>query len=161
MPIVINPDSELGRELAKWDAPKVHTEYPKMLYRAGELNGKRLCMAPAPSPFGWRDQAEYQAAITQAESFTASCQRIVHDESQERLALGQGWAHSPGEALAVAEAEARALGDAAAEANFAAKRMSEKAQRELDEANSLTHAHVADVTKRTKKDLREQAAAGA
>lgn len=157
MGLVINPDSELGRELAKWDAPHPLTEYPKMLYRAGELNGKRLCMAPPPSPFGWRDQAEYQAAINQAESFTASCQKRVLDESQERLAKGQGWAETPGEALAVAERDARALGDAAAEANYAAKRMSEAAQRELDEANSLTHAHVADVGPKTRKHLKEQA----
>lgn len=158
MPIVINPDSELGRELAKWDAPRPRTEYPKMLYRAGTLNGKTLCMAPPPSPFGWRDQAEYQSAINQAEAFTASCQRMVADESAERIAKGQGWANSPGEALAVAEKEARALGDAAAEANYAAKRMSESAQRELDEANSLTHEHVADVGPKTRKQLREQAA---
>ena len=158
MSVVINPESELGKELAKWDAPRVHTEYPKMLYRAGSLNGKTLCMAPPPSPFGWRDQAEYQAAIAQAESFTASCQRIVMDESQERIAKGQGWSDGPAEALAQAEKEARALGDAAAEANFAAQRMSERAQRELDEVNALTHEHVADVGRRTKKHLREQAA---
>ena len=158
MPIVINPDSELGRELAKWDAPRPRTEYPKMLYRAGQLNGKTVCMAPPPSPFGWRDQAEYQAAINQAESFTASCQMIVHDEANHRRAKGQGWCESPGEALQQAEKEARALGDAAAEANFAARRMSDKAQRELDEANSLTHEHVADVGPKTRKQLREQVA---
>ena len=158
MPIVINPDSELGRELAKWDAPRPRTEYPKMLYRAGTLNGKTLCMAPPPSPFGWRDQAEYQAAINQSESFTSSCQLIVQDEGHERLAKGQGWANSPGEALALAEKDARALGDAAAEANFSARRMSDMAQRELDEVNSLTHEHVADVGRGTKKRLREQAA---
>jgi len=158
MPVVINPDSELGRELAKWDAPSPWAAYPKMLYRAGEMNGKRLCMAPPPSPFGWRDQAEYQAAINQAESFTASCQRIVRDESEHRMAKGQGWCESPGEAMEQAEREARALGDAAAEANYAARRMSDKAQRELDEVNELTHEHVADVGRNTKKRLREQAA---
>jgi len=158
MSIVINPDSELGRELAKWDAPRPRTDYPKMLYRAGSLNGKTLCMAPPPSPFGWRDQAEYQAAINQAESFTTSCQLIVQDEGHERIAKGQGWGESPAEALAVAEKEARALGDAAAEANFAARRMSDLAQRELDEANELTHEHIADVGPKTRKRLREQAA---
>lgn len=159
MSLVINPESELGKEMAKWDARHPLTEYPKMLYRAGDLNGKKLCMAPPPSPFGWRDQAEYQAAINQAESFTSSCQRIVMDESQERLAKGQGWSDGPAEALALAEKEARALGDAAAEANFAARRMSDMAQRELDEVNGLTHEHVADVGRRTKKTLREQAEA--
>lgn len=158
MALVINPESELGKELAKWEVKRPYQAYPKMLYRAGDLNGKRLCMAPAPSPFGWRDQNEYQAAVNQAEAFTAGCQMIVQDESHERLAKGQGWTDSPAEALAQAEKEARALGDAAAEANFAARRMSDPAQRELAEVNSLTHEHVADVSRRTRKHLREQAA---
>lgn len=160
MPVVINPESELGKEMAKWEKPYQYRPFPKMLYRAQKRsNGKVMCMAPAPSPFGWRDANEYNAAINEAESFTASCQRIVHDESEMRIAKGQGWCEGPDAAIAQFEREEQALGNAAAETAFAVQGMTDKAKRELREVDGLTHEHVTDVTGKTKKQLREQAQA--
>lgn len=157
MGVVINPESELGKELAKWDAPKPYMEYPRMLYRAQLFRGKSLCMAPAVVPFGWKDDAEYARAVAEGDAFTKSCQRIVADESAERIAMGQGWARSPQEALALAEREAQEIGNLAAEANASVRRMSAKAQQDFEEVSALTHEHVPDVGRKTRKQLQEQA----
>ena len=33
MPVIVNPDSELARELAKWEIKRPFAAYPRMLYR--------------------------------------------------------------------------------------------------------------------------------
>jgi len=132
MPLVITPDSALGRELDKWDTPRreggMHVDgyepYPKMLYQARQLpNGKVVCFE---------------------ESDPRQGTKVVHSEAEERIALGQGWCHSPQEALDAFEAEQIAIGDASAEAAAAVRTMTPKAQRERAAREAKTARHVTD-----------------
>lgn len=154
MGIVINPESEYAKELAKWDTPKRmggmgpngFEEYPRMLYIAKRLpNGKPGVMMDPPSSIGWTDAGAYTKAVLDAESFTASCQRIVNDRYEHDKATKQGWRPSPQEALDAFEAEQQDVARAAAETAFAAQRMSDTARRELAEADEGTSEHVTDV----------------
>ncbi|HYX82165.1 MAG TPA: hypothetical protein VE714_07220 [Gemmatimonadales bacterium] len=165
MSVVILPESDLGKELAKWDTPRSqggmrpdgYEPYPKMLYKAHTRdNGKVQCMEPVPVPSQFLTMEAYQHALAVHETFTRSCQLIVRSEAEHARATREGWRDSPTEAVAHVEALAREIADAAAEANFHAARMSDKAQREFKEANEATHEHVTDVTPRSKKALREQ-----
>jgi len=158
--IVINPYSALGKELRKWEQhktdlvpngtqpgnPYVYRPYPKMLYKAQrQPNGQFACFMEPPAPWQYERPEQYSAAVLLKETFDKTCYTLVHDEGQERIALGQGWAEDQAKAMAVHEARERAMGDAAAEVAFAARTMSEKAQRELGTADDSTHEHVVDV----------------
>ena len=158
--LVINPHSALGKELRKWEQhrtelvprgtnpgnPYVYRPYPKMLYRAQRLpNGQAGCLAQAPNPYAFERGEAFERAVLMVESFNRSCTRIVSDESQERIAIGQGWALDPQAAMAVYEQEQQAIGNAAAEAAYAAQGMTSKARDELKAADASTHQHVTDV----------------
>ena len=158
--LVINPHSALGKELRKWEQhrtelvprgtnpgnPYVYREYPKMLYRAQRLpNGQSGCLAQHPNPYTFERADQFERAVLMVESFNRSCTRVVSDESQERIAIGQGWALDPKAAMAVYEQEQQAIGNAAAEAAYAAQGMTSKARAELTAADASTHQHVTDV----------------
>ena len=158
--LVINPHSALGKELRKWEQhrtelvprgtnpgnPYVYREYPKMLYRAQRLpNGQSGCLAQHPDPYQFERADQFERAVLMVESFNRSCTRVVADESQERIAIGQGWALDPKAAMAVYEQEQQAIGNAAAEAAYAAQGMTSKAREELKAADASTHQHVTDV----------------
>ncbi len=162
MGVIVNWDSELGKEMLKWEMFPVRTAsgevlapgnpydpnrlYPKMLYKAQPFrNGKTLCFAPAVSPFGWNDPNQYQQALLEAETFTKSCQRLVKDEGEHAIAKGQGWCVTAAEALEQAEAEHKAISNAAAEAAFHAQRMTDKARAEFEAASDATDEHVTDL----------------
>jgi hypothetical protein len=159
--LVINPHSELGKELRKWEQhyseltprgtkpgnPYEFRPYPKMLYRAVARKGKPECLVGVPEVWGYEKAEMFERAVQETEAFNKSNQKIVRDELEEAVATGQGWAESPAAAIAAYEQRQIAIGNAAAEANFAASRMSEKAQRELTAANEQTDAHVVDVKK--------------
>jgi hypothetical protein len=160
--IQINPYSELGRELRKWEQfpsaygpagnPYVFRAYPKMLYRAQRRpNGQFACMLPAPTPYDFANAGEYERAVLLKDTFDKSCTCIVGDESEERIRSGQGWSDSIPSALALAEEEQRAIGQAAAEAAYQAQRMSDKAKAEYVNAEAQTAAHVVDVAPVQKK----------
>src|SRR4051812_47198882 len=102
--LVINPHSELGKELRKWDQHRTHLvppgtnpgnpyefrPYPKMLYRAQSTRaGQKACFLPTPSPFGFEKADAYQIALLEKETFDKSCQRIVKSADEERIAAGQ------------------------------------------------------------------------
>lgn len=165
---VISPTSEEGKELQKWEQfnshwngevipagnPYVFRPYPAMLYRAIKKdNGKVVCMEPAPNPYHYTNINDFQRAELMAEAFTKSCQKIVHSESDEALARGQGWCKTPQAALDAFETAEQAIGTAAAEANAAVLRMTERAKAEHEAAENSTHEHVTDVvgTKRGPK----------
>lgn len=156
MGVEISPNSALGIELAKWEGPHPYKEFPKMIYRAIKVDGKAICMMPTPSMFGWRDAAEYQMAILQAESITKSNQRIVQNEDEEKRAREDGWRETPQAALDHLEALDREIGKAAAEANFSARRMSDAAQREHRAATDSTHEHVVDLKPKRKYTKRSK-----
>jgi hypothetical protein len=158
MPMIIQPESELGKELAKWDKPYTYQPFPKMLYRAQKINGKAVCLMGEPSQWGYRDVAEHQNAVLQAEAITKSNQLIVRSEDEMKKARESGWRESPQEALDHLEALEQEIGRAAAEANFGARRMSDLAQREHRVATDSTHEHVVDVKKPRRKHTRRSKA---
>jgi hypothetical protein len=158
MGMIIQPESALGIEMAKWEKNYVFVPYPRMMYRAIKVDGKHICMMPQPSQFGWRDVAEYQSAILQAEQITKSNQRIVQNEQEERRACDEGWRVGPQEALDHLEAVEQEIGKAAAEANWGARRMGEGARREHSAATDSTHEHVVDVKPKRKYTRKSKAA---
>jgi hypothetical protein len=164
--LVINPHSALGKELRKWEQfrselvprgtspgnPYVYRPYPKMVYVAqiDPVTLQAACLLPVPDPYSVATPDEYQRACLRVDSFNRSCTRIVADESEERIANGQGCAETPALALAQYEARQQAIGNAAAEAAFQARGMSATAQAEFKAAGESTHQHVTDI-KGTKK----------
>jgi hypothetical protein len=151
VPVLITPESELGKELARWDTPKRlggmkcngYEPFPKMVYKALKKDtGKVVCMEPEPSPIGFLTDAEYLRACSQAAAITAQCTRIVHDDDQFRQAKNEGWRESPADALEAFEALEQAVARAAAEANHAAQRMTPKAQAERKAREAATDKHI-------------------
>lgn len=153
MGVVLNPESELAKELAKWEQGPDHPvrrrpqPFPKMLYRAEERSDGRLaCLVGEPSPLGWgNDMGAYQQAILEAESFNRRCQMTVQNEAELLMAKGQGWAEHPHDAIELAKARQKEFSDQAANAAWHASRMSELAQREFQAAQDETADHVADI----------------
>jgi len=130
MGVVINPESALGIELAKWEQPNYNPAlhpYPRMLYRAREIQGRAAIDDP-------HDPA-----------FAQSCQKTVQNEYEQRIAEADGWIDGPQQALDAYEAKQKAWADEAANVAHHVARMSEKAQREYREASDATHEHVVDV----------------
>ena len=131
--------------------PYVYRQYPKMLYKAQrQPNGQWACMMDTPMSWQFARMEEYSQAILLKESFDKACYKIVDDEGQERLAKGQGWSLSQKEAMDLHEREEQAMGDASAEMLYAARGMSDKANREIAAAADTTHEHVVDVVGKRK-----------
>lgn len=172
MGIVVSPDSELGRELARWNTPRNrpvtdsngepvrnsdgsllmgmncvgYEPYPKMLFMARLLpNGKPSVGEVPPIPMFCATPQEYEQKCLWAESFTRQCQKTVHSEQEERLCLGQGWSLTQDGALARHEEQQQEYAELAAKAAYAARAMTTKAQAELAAADKATHEHVMDV----------------
>lgn len=166
MPVVINPASEIGKELRKWEQhhtahsidenyesrpgnPYVFREYPKMLYKAMKRSsGQVACQLPPPPLHlfsGPNATDEWQREMVAVETFNNACRKVVQDEAQERLASGQGWSTSQQGAIDRFEQDERAIGNAAAEAAHAVRRMSASAQAEYADAERQTIEHVTDV----------------
>lgn len=162
--VVINPHSEYGKELRRWDLPKSrggmnadgYEEYPRMLYQAIDPgNGKpEVHRMPPPRyayPTGREGDEIWTQACVMAEEFTRRCQRIVHSEGEKAIAMGQGWCLTQDGALTDFEHRQQVIGNAAAERLASDRRMSEKAKAEAAAADASTHAHVADVIGSSKK----------
>lgn len=152
MAVVVSPDSAFAKELTKWDTPKRLGGYkcdgfeafPKMLYRAfKDEGGKVRCYEINPKT------GEPYPGVTLS----------VNSEDERIKALNQGWVDgTPKDAIDAFEKAEQAIGNAAAEAIASAKRMSATAQREMDDVQASTMAHVADITKHTKKQIKEREA---
>ena len=172
MSMVITPESQWGKELARWNTPRnrfvedangetLHDgsgapirgmgavgiePYPKMLYKAQKnAHGKVLCRDVPPLPEWYPDDRTFALACAAVEQFNKRCEYIVTTQEEHRQMARQGWCDSAEEALAAHEALERAIGNAAAEATYAAKRLSPNAQAELDAAGRESHQHVTDV----------------
>lgn len=159
--VVVNPHSPLGKELARWEQHHTHLigrgqtpgnayvyrPYPRMLFKAvKKQNGRVVCMEGEPPVHLFKEHAEYQRAYSEWQVLDQQCSKVVNSEEEERLAKGQGWCTSQQEAITRFEQEEQALSRAAAEANFAAAKMSTKAQAEKKALDNSTHEHVLDVT---------------
>lgn len=131
MSVIITPESDLGKELAKWNVRRPPQEFPKMLYKAIKRpNGQYACADPLD------------------EAFAAQCQWIVNDEREQAKAREMGWRHSPVEALEYAEAREQDIAQQAAERAYQDRRLMGKAKEELDAAEHATSEHVLDVPRR-------------
>lgn len=160
MAVVISPDSELGKELAKWEKPYIYQHYPLMLYKAlVKENGQATVSEPMPLrylfPPGQQGDQMWDSAIRMAEELTKRCQRIVYSEDEERRAKNDGWSNTADQALARHEAVQQEIGNIAAARHFSDQRMSDLAQREAAAADASTEAHVADVPAPKKKPGRK------
>jgi hypothetical protein len=169
MPMVITPDSALGRELWKWDhtiaevhpadedkpsheqlrgvRPTSFQEFPQMLYKAEThpITKQMRCMDIEPSTLDFPDIQAYQRALNQITIFNQRCTKIVGNDEERRKALNDGWATSAKEAMAFVEKRDIAIADEAARRHFSDQRMSESARAEAAEADRSTSKHVLDV----------------
>lgn len=169
--MIITPESELGKELAKHEQfagritdtpgnPYRFRPYPAMLYRAAKLNGQLRCMTGDPDVFlfnGQNAMNDYDRACQAVARFNASCQLTVNDDQERQKAFESGWRETPQAALAFAEQVELDISTAAAETAAAAQGMTDKAKRELKAADAETSDHVTDVTG-TPKSRRGRAA---
>jgi hypothetical protein len=138
VPIILNPESELAKELAKWDQTPadrdpIKNQFPKMLYKVQLKQGKPCVSDPEDAAFSQR------------------CQHVVKSEAEQRIAEGQGWIDGPQKALDAYEAQQIAVADEAANVAYHAAHMSDKAQREYKQASDETHEHVVDLQPVKKK----------
>jgi hypothetical protein len=146
MGLVISPDSELGKELAKWNKPYRFEPYPKMLYKAQvRSNGQAAVMAPPVPLYGWPQPQDYERALLEAEAFTRSCLLTVRDEAEERRAVSDGWRTTAEDALKAHEAREWQIAQAAAERHYTEARMSPQAQAEAARVDDATALHVPEV----------------
>lgn len=140
------PNTHYAKELRTWNTlksqggkrPDGFEEYPKMLYRAsqrvnpasGEPFGPFICIDP-------RD-----------DTFSAHNWKEVKNRSEEEAALvdGQGWRHSPKEALEFQKQLGDQIAFAAAERHAADRKLSEPARREAEIADATTADHLPEVT---------------
>jgi hypothetical protein len=144
MAIIYNPDSEISRELTKWDTQKRHggfnangyEEFPKMVYQAkARENGKVMCGDPL---------AATGDAI--GEAFSRSCQMIVSDQDEMDRASKEGWYDTPDLALAGYEDTQKSMADVAAMRHFADQRMSACGTgQKLRLADDATHEHLPSI----------------
>lgn len=134
MGIVLNPDSDLAKELARWEKPYHFEPFPQMVYKAWPReNGRVECGDPLVA-----------VGDATAMSFTARCQRTVKSAQELRQALNEGWRETPDDALAYYEAQQREIATAAAEVHHAATKMSSKAQAEHKKRDQATDKHLTE-----------------
>lgn len=150
MAIVITPESELGKELAKWNKPYVYSEYPRMLYMARRRpDGVVSVLEVDDKVFGGNPGT--------AEKFNATCQLIVKNDEELRNAMDRGWRMSMQEALERHEAKEKAIAEAAAVRAHEDQKMSEAAKAEAAAAEAATIEHVAEVPEKKRGRPRKTA----
>ena len=157
MPIVRTGSTEFDKEEARWNRPRNvkdedgkagfgpigYEEYPRMLYKAQKKENGQISVSEPPPPFhAFVDERQWDRALQHAEQFTKSCQLIVHDALQHDRAVKDGWRETQPAALEHLHGLEKDIANAAAEANFAAAKMSGKAQAERKGREEKTHEHV-------------------
>lgn len=133
-------DDELGlspmaRERRKWELtqrdggmrPNGHEEYPKMLYRAMDVQG--------------RIEVDDQQ----------HCRLIVMSREHEDRAKRDGWCHSVSEARDAMDRQQSAVAEEAAQRAMADRKLSEPARREADAYDQSQSGHVAEIPVRKKR----------
>lgn len=139
MAMVIGEDTEIGKELAKWNKPKREggmncngfEPYPRMLYQAHPTDNGKILVA---DPFN--------------EDFTRRCQVIVHSAEEEARYTKQGWYLTQGDALDGYEREQIAIAEATARRHFSDQRMTDKAKDEAASVDAATDKHVPDIPRK-------------
>ena len=138
MPVVVSPDSELGKELAKWNRPYVYRPFPKMLYMARKRPDGIVSIQET-------DDRIFGTTPGAADAFTATCQKIVKDESEMQRALEAGWRESQAEALEHHEKREQYKGNVAAHRLYEDRNMSEAARAEAAAVDASTEEHVPEI----------------
>ena len=137
MPVVIVPGTAYATERLKWEyqefaigeergqrGPRVHEEFPKMVYKAGRNADNQIDLI---------DQA------------------IAGDEDELRKLISRGFVDGPAQAVAKAEAQEREIAKLAANRAFLDRRMSPEAQAEAQAYEDATPGHVAEIPVAPKK----------
>ena len=164
MPRIITPDSEEGKELLKWEQypsnwngehipagnPYVYREYPRMLYKAVERNGRVTCLEPTPSPYTYATAQEYDRAVMLNEHQNRECTCTVHSAREHAAKTSSGWRDTPTEALKHYESIQQEMARVAAEVAYDVQRMSEKARAEHKAATDATEHQVTDIVPKRK-----------
>lgn len=165
--LAIVPGSNAAKEYAKfeqfpskWTAgsqpgnPYVYRPYPRMLYRASEVNGKPLCLAVTPNSREFTDMAEYLRALNDADAFNRECQTTVKNAEEEQKAKENGYRNSPQEAVEYLWNRDRETARGAAERNYADRNMSEPAKREAEKKIQDAGEHLAAIPEEPVKKRR-------
>lgn len=124
------------REEAKWEVrksrgglkPDGYEPYPAMLYKARLDKGRAVC------------------------DDDRDCQRIVKDESEDRIARGQGYVSGgPQAAIDALLKEQETVADLAGNRAWHDRKMSEKAQTEAAAAVEATGHHLAEIPEQPRR----------
>jgi hypothetical protein len=121
--------SQMAREKRKWDLPRRDggmrpdgfEEYPKMLYRAVEEQGRIVV----------DDHRQ--------------CREIAVSREHEERLVRDGWTHSVSEARDAAARQQEVIATAAAERETAERSMSEPARREAAAVDAASDTHVPEI----------------
>ena len=135
----LNKDSEYNKEMQKWEAPYVHKEWPKMVFRA------------------IRKEGEGYWVVTGSDAIRAKTQKIVNDEFELQRAHESGWRPSPQEAIDFANKRFSDKSELEAARNYEDRNMSEAAKREAEEFASSAEdplEPVAEIPEKPKKRRR-------
>ena len=113
MSVVNSDETPLGKLRLSWEKPYVYAEYPSMVYRGTLLPDGKVEIK----------------------------QLIVHTESDQSVAIGQGWCEAPDVAEQRVRTHEDTISEAAAESAAAATKM---AQRERAVRDKATHRQLTD-----------------
>lgn len=141
MSIQITPESEYGKELAKWEKPYKYEPFPAMMYKANRRPDGVVSVGEA------RDGL-FGGQLGAADAFSASCQTTVKGDTEMIRALELGWRKSPGEALEHFEEKELLLSTSAAHRAHEDRSMSPAARKEAAAVEGSTVEHVAEVPRR-------------
>lgn len=147
---VLPGEDRAKAELRRWNTsrrlggmrPDGFEEFPKMLYRARrpETGGPFSVINPRDEQ--WSGQ---------------NCRIVGNREEEERVVdNGEGWRHTPQEAIDHANALETAISNAAAERQFSERRMSERARAEAEAVDAASYEHVAEITPGAVKEAKRR-----
>lgn len=135
---LIDPNSDEGKELMKWEVKRPPTYFPKMLYMAKKRPDGIVSVNET-------DDRLFGGVSGAAEKWTATCQMVVKDEAELIKYREIGWRESQAEAMERFEAKEQKLGNEAAERAYRDRNMGEKAKAEIAAVEASTDEHVAEV----------------
>jgi hypothetical protein len=135
----INPETELGKELAKWNKPYRYEAYPKMLYKAERRpDGVVKCVETEDRFFNDKPGA--------AEAWSTANMKEAKSEDEHMKLLGQGWVEGgPLKAVEAFNARYNATAKEAAHRAHDDRNMSEKAQESIKAAEADSFDHVPEI----------------
>jgi len=115
--------TDYAKEMARWNRPYVHQEYPKALYLGTTTTGGRVVLVEPP--------------------------RTVTSVREEQEARDAGWSPNPQTALDAETKRQEAIGTAAAERAYTDRHLSAAAQAEAAEADQAAGAtHLGEIPER-------------